>query len=127
MTNLDNLIRHARMYSGLVIFLYVTVHLINHSTGLISLELMEVLRSKVSAVNRTIVVSFILYSALLIHALLGFHHLLTRRSFKMTLKDWIQLVTSFILPLALLPHMLASSYAPRFKDAQANYSLTPLK
>ena len=123
MTNLDNLIRHARMYSGLVIFLYVTVHLINHSTGLISLELMEVLRSKVSAVNRTIVVSFILYSALLIHALLGFHHLLTRRSFKMTLKDWIQLVTSFILPLALLPHMLASSYAPRFKDAQANYKL----
>ena len=41
----------------------------------------------------------------------------------MSAKDWIQLVTSFILPLALLPHMLASSYAPRFKDAQANYKL----
>jgi len=41
----------------------------------------------------------------------------------MSAKDWIQLVTSFILPLALLPHMLASSYAPRFKDTQANYKL----
>ncbi len=41
----------------------------------------------------------------------------------MSTKDWIQLVTSFILPLALLPHMLASSYAPRFKDAEANYKL----
>ena len=123
MNLLDNLIRRARMYSGLVIFLYVTVHLVNHSTGLISLEAMEGLRQRVSAFNRHIIVTVILYAALLVHALLGFQHLLTRRSFKMSAKDWIQLVTSFILPLALLPHMLASSYAPRFKDAQANYKL----
>ena len=123
MDTIDNLIRHARMYSGLVIFLYVTVHLVNHSTGLISLEAMEGLRQRVSAFNRHIIVTVILYAALLVHALLGFQHLLTRRSFKMSAKDWIQLVTSFILPLALLPHMLASSYAPRFKDAQANYKL----
>lgn len=123
MNTIDNLIRRARMYSGLVIFLYVTVHLVNHSTGLISLEAMEGLRQRVSAFNRHIIVTVILYTALLVHALLGFQHLLTRRSFKMSAKDWIQLVTSFILPLALLPHMLASSYAPRFKDAQANYKL----
>ena len=123
MNTIDNLIRRARMYSGLVIFLYVTVHLVNHSTGLISLEAMEGLRQRVSAFNRHIIVTVILYAALLVHALLGFQHLLTRRSFKMSAKDWIQLVTSFILPLALLPHMLASSYAPRFKDAQANYKL----
>ena len=123
MNTIDNLIRRARMYSGLVIFLYVTVHLVNHSTGLISLEAMEGLRQRVSAFNRHIIVTVILYTALLIHALLGFQHLLTRRSFKMSAKDWIQLVTSFILPLALLPHMLASSYAPRFKDTQANYKL----
>ena len=123
MNTIDNLIRRARMYSGLVIFLYVTVHLVNHSTGLISLEAMEGLRQRVSAFNRHIIVTVILYAALLVHALLGFQHLLTRRSFKMSAKDWIQLVTSFILPLALLPHMLASSYAPRFKDTQANYKL----
>ena len=123
MNTIDNLIRRARMYSGLVIFLYVTVHLVNHSTGLISLEAKEGLRQRVSAFNRHIIVTVILYTALLVHALLGFQHLLTRRSFKMSAKDWIQLVTSFILPLALLPHMLASSYAPRFKDAQANYKL----
>ena len=123
MNTIDNLIRRARMYSGLVIFLYVTVHLVNHSTGLISLEAMEGLRQRVSAFNRHIIVTVILYTALLVHALLGFQHLLTRRSFKMSAKDWIQLVTSFILPLALLPHMLASSYAPRFKDTQANYKL----
>ena len=123
MNTIDNLIRRARMYSGLVIFLYVTVHLVNHSTGLISLEAMEGLRQRVSAFNRHIIVTVILYTALLVHALLGFQHLLTRRSFKMSAKDWIQLVTSFILPLALLPHMLASSYAPRFKDTQVNYKL----
>ena len=123
MNTIDNLIRLARMFSGLVIFLYVTVHLVNHSTGLISLEAMEGLRQRVSAFNRHIIVTVILYAALLVHALLGFQHLLTRRSFKMSAKDWMQLVTSFILPLALLPHMLASSYAPRFKDAQANYKL----
>ena len=123
MNTIENLIRRARMYSGLVIFLYVTVHLVNHSTGLISLEAMEGLRQRVSAFNRHIIVTVILYTALLVHALLGFQHLLTRRSFKMSAKDWIQLVTSFILPLALLPHMLASSYAPRFKDTQANYKL----
>ena len=119
----DNLIRRARMYSGLVIFLYVTVHLVNHSMGLISLEVMEGLRQRVSAFNRNIVVSLTLYGALLVHTLLGFHHLLTRRSFKMSAKDWIQLVTSFALPLVLLPHMFASGYTPRFKDAQTSYKV----
>lgn len=123
MNTVDNLIRRARMYSGLVIFSYVTVHLVNHSTGLISLEAMEGLRQRVSAFNRHIIVTGILYAALLVHALLGFQHLLTRRSFKMSAKDWIQLVTSFILPLALLPHMLASSYAPRFEGAQSSYKV----
>ena len=119
----DNLIRRARMYSGLVIFLYVTVHLVNHSMGLISLEVMEGLRQRVSAFNRNIVVSLTLYGALLVHTLLGFHHLLTRRSFKMSAKDWTQLVTSFALPLVLLPHMFASGYTPRFKDAQTSYKV----
>ena len=123
MDSVDNLIRRARMYSGLIIFLYVTVHLVNHSMGLISLSAMEDLRQKISAVNKTVVVSFILYSALLVHALLGFHHLLTRRSFKMSAKDWTQLITSFIFPLALLPHILAGGYAPRFKDAHASYTV----
>ena len=119
----DNLIRRARMYSGLVIFLYVTVHLVNHSMGLISLEVMEGLRQRVSAFNRNIVVSLTLYGALLVHTLLGFHHLLTRRSFKMSAKDWTQLVTSFALPLVLLPHMFASGYTPRFKDSQTSYKV----
>ena len=119
----DNLIRRARMYSGLVIFLYVTVHLVNHSMGLISLEVMEGLRQRVSAFNRNIVVSLTLYGALLVHTLLGFHHLLTRRSFKMSAKDWTQLVTSFALPLVLLPHIFASGYTPRFKDAQTSYKV----
>ena len=118
-----NLIRRARMYSGLVIFLYVTVHLVNHSMGLISLEVMEGLRQRVSAFNRNIVVSLTLYGALLVHTLLGFHHFLTRRSFKMSAKDWTQLVTSFALPLVLLPHMFASGYTPRFKDAQTSYKV----
>ena len=123
MKNLDHLIRRARMYSGLVIFLYVTVHLVNHSMGLISLEVMEGLRQKISAFNKTTVVSIILYSALLVHVVLGFQHLLTKRSFKMSAKDWIQLVTSLILPLALLPHMLVSGYAPRYEDAKASYTV----
>ena len=55
---LDPIIRRARMYSGLVIFLYVTVHLVNHSMGLVSLEVMEGLRQKVSAVNREINMEF---------------------------------------------------------------------
>lgn len=117
----DEVIRRVRMYSGLVIFLYVTVHLVNHSMGLISLDAMEGLRRKVSAVNKTTVVSVILYSALFIHAALGFHHLLTRRSFKMSAKDWVQLVTSLMLPLILLPHVLHSGYAPRFEGTKESY------
>lgn len=123
MLALDHIIRRARMYSGLVIFLYVTVHLLNHSMGLVSLEVMEGLRQKVSAFNKTTFVSLTLYSALLVHVLLGFQHFLTRRSFKMSAKDWVQLVTSLIIPLALLPHMLVSGYAPRYEGSKASYTL----
>ncbi|MBT7906879.1 MAG: adenylate/guanylate cyclase domain-containing protein [Marinovum sp.] len=41
----------------------------------------------------------------------------------MSAKDWTQLVTSFALPLVLLPHIFASGYTPRFKDAQTSYKV----
>ena len=35
------LVNKARLYSGLVLFTYVSIHLINHSLGLISVAAMQ--------------------------------------------------------------------------------------
>ena len=123
MNLLDSLTRPARMYSGIIIFLYVTVHLINHSVGLISLDAMESMRHAVSAISKSFLVTVFLYGSIIIHTVLGFQYLLTKRSFKMPAKDWVQLVTSFMLPLVLLPHIVTNGYAPRFEEAKTSYTI----
>ena len=122
----DLIIRQARMYSGLIIFLYVTIHLLNHSLGLVSIKLMDQVSDYVSNFVRINAVSAILYLSFLIHLVFGLSSLFKRRSFNMPSKDWAQLILGLTLPWILIVHLIANGYATRFENLESSYALLVL-
>lgn len=122
----DLIIRQLRMYSGLIIFLYVTIHLLNHSLGLVSIKLMDQVSDYVSNFVRINAISAILYLSFLIHLVFGLSSLFKRRSFNMSSKDWAQLILGLTLPWILIVHLIANGYATRFENLESSYALLVL-
>ena len=122
----DLIIRQLRMYSGLIIFLYVTIHLLNHSLGLVSIKLMDQVSDYVSNFVRINAVSAILYLSFLIHLVFGLSSLFKRRSFNMSSKDWAQLILGLTLPWILIVHLIANGYATRFENLESSYAVLVL-
>ena len=122
----DLMVRQLRMYSGILIFFYVTIHLLNHSLGLISIKLMDQVSDYVSNIIRTYIVSAILYLSFFIHLVSGLISLFKRRSFKMSLKDWAQLILGLTLPWILIVHLIANGYATRFENLESSYAVLVL-
>src|SRR5919197_639704 len=84
-----------RLWSGCVLFLYVTLHLSNHTLGLISLDAMEAGRLWFLALWRTPVGTAALYTALLVHILLALWSIYRRRTLRMPTWEATQVLLGF--------------------------------
>ena len=74
------MLRRIRLTSGVVLLVYVALHLANHSLGLISLQALESGRDAFLAIWRNPLGTVILYGALLIHVGLALWALFERQS-----------------------------------------------
>lgn len=103
--------RRWRLASGLVLFGYVTTHLVNHALGLVSLEAAEtMLRVAVSAWT-SVPGTVLLYGAAGIHVALAFLALYERRTLRMPLVEIVRYVLGFTIPLLLVGHVAATRAA----------------
>ncbi|MFX4220573.1 MAG: adenylate/guanylate cyclase domain-containing protein [Thalassobaculum sp.] len=103
------IIARLRLYTGLVLFTYVSVHLANHVAGLWSIEALDAGLHLIAAVVRQDAVSVVLYASLLLHVLIALRAVYYRDSLKaMTAPEAVQLALGLALPLILLQHVLAN-------------------
>jgi len=100
-----------RIVSGIILFVYVCVHLINHTLGLISDPLMRSMGGIVSSIVRPWPISTILYTALAVHMVLSFWRVYERRSLKMPAREWMQLILGICIPIFLTTHVMGTRYA----------------
>ena len=63
--------RRLRLASGLVMFVYLTLHLVNHALGIVSLDLAERGLGLALALWRNPLASFLLYGAAAVHVALA--------------------------------------------------------
>jgi adenylate cyclase len=103
--------RQCWLWSGLVLFSFVTTHLVNHALGLISLAAMETGRSWFLAVWRHPIGTFVLYAALSVHVALALSVLYQRRHFRLPVGEALQLVLGLAIPLLLAPHIVGTRLA----------------
>jgi adenylate cyclase len=115
------IVRTARLVSGLVVALFVTVHLCQHALGVISVDLAESMRRIVSPVWQSWPGTLVLYGALFTHGTLGVYALWRRRTLRMPAWELAQLTLGLAIPLLLIPHVFGTRVALTMLDADTGY------
>lgn len=115
------MVRKLRLATGLILFVYITLHFVNHMAGLWSLAAMDIARNLLHAPWFTSVGVTVLYAALIIHVCLAFFAIYQRRRLKLPFEEWLQLVLGLAVPLLLVGHVLGTRVAFSYFDAKVDY------
>jgi len=114
--------RKLRLVTGIVLFLFVTGHLINLAFGLISIELLDELKPVFLAPWHNPVGEPLLVMSMLVHGLLGLLALYHRNTLRMTKLDASQLLLGLAIPPLLISHLLGTAIGEEIAGAQASYA-----
>jgi adenylate cyclase len=115
------MIRRLRLISGLVMLAYVTMHLLNHAVGLISLETMENVLWYIFRIWTNRPAQILLYSSFLVHYALALYALWQRRTLRLHASEMSQLVLGFAIPLLLVRHVVVTRISDSFFHTDVGY------
>ncbi|TAU18740.1 adenylate/guanylate cyclase domain-containing protein (plasmid) [Rhizobium ruizarguesonis] len=110
----ERTIRRARLGSGLVIFIFVLLHLSNHAIGLISVAAADKAAHLFLAIWRNPLGTAIFYSSVLTHIALVLRAIYMRRSLVMPKGEMAQIVLGLLIPLLLMDHVIGTRIAHEF-------------
>lgn len=115
-------LRQVRLGAGLVLFTYVTTHLLNHALGLISLAVMQEGGAWFLRFWRNPLGTAALYGALIVHALLALWFLYERRTLRMPLWQATQVALGLCIPPLLLGHVMGTRMAYTMFGTESSYT-----
>jgi adenylate cyclase len=115
------MVRRLRLVSGLVLFVFVLTHFLNHALGLVSLEALEAGRLWFLAFWRSPPATLLLYGALLLHLGLAVRRLYRRRRLVMPAWEATQLLTGLAIPPLLILHLLGTRFAAEVLGTEDSY------
>lgn len=115
-------IRQVRLTTGLILFTYLSTHLLNHTLGLISLEAMEAGRVWFVTLWRNWLGSTALYVSLLVHLGLAFYALYQRQHLRMPLAEALQLALGLTIPTLLIAHVVGTRLAHEWFSVNDSYA-----
>ena len=117
-----NWLTRARLGSGIILYVYVTTHLINHAAGLASLSAMEAGRDVFVAFWRTPPATVVLYGAFAVHIVLVLYSLYRRRTLRMPLREILQVVFGIVLPPILIFHIVGTRILSSYFGVDDRYA-----
>jgi adenylate cyclase len=117
-------VRSVRLVGGMVLMAYVTGHLTNLTFGLVSLDLLDRLRTPLMAPWQSVPGQVLLYGALASHLGLGLFAIAQRRSVaSLNRSDAAQLVLGLLIPVFLAWHVLRTRGAIILGGEHATYAV----
>jgi adenylate cyclase len=119
-------IRRTRLVTGLVLFSYLTTHLLNHALGLISLDAMEAGRVWFLALWRNPIGTTAFYGSLLVHFGLALWAIYQRHHLRMPLWEALQLALGLCIPPLLAVHFVGTRLAYEWHGVEDSYAKTVL-
>ena len=111
-----------RLGSGLVLFVYVAAHLVNHALGLISVDAAEHGLHVAVAVWHSLPGTVLLYGAAGIHITLAFVALYERRTLRMPPLEVLRIVLGLGIPTLLIAHVVTTRLAFEAYGTQPDYA-----
>lgn len=108
MTNLwrGSLAGRLRIGSGLVLFAFASLHLLNLGLVLLSPRVAEAVQDVRMMVQGSLPGRIVLYGALLVHAGLALVRVAGLRRLRMPVSGWVQLLFGLAIPFLLIPHVV---------------------
>ena len=100
--------RELRLWAGVVLFAFVTTHLLNHALGVFGVTTMEAVQRWRIWAWQSYGGTVLLYGALLTHATLALKRLTTRRISRMPLEELVQIALGLAIPYFLISHVLGT-------------------
>ena len=122
-----HIINKTRLYSGLILFTYVSIHLTNHSLGLVSVNAMQAMLDVVEQIWESIPGTIVLYGALLVHIALALLALYRRRALRMPALEAAQLCLGFLIPFLLAQHIASTRLTYSLYDGDDTYKAELLR
>jgi adenylate cyclase len=113
------MIRRIRLAAGLVMLAYVTMHLLNHALGLVSIPAMGWALSRiVFPIWSFPPMEAALYGAFVVHYVLALWALWQRQTLRLRGSEYMQLALGFLLPMLVTAHVVGTRVADSFFGTQ---------
>ncbi len=113
--------RDIRFVSGMVLLLFAATHFINHAIGIAGLRLMEDVQSWRYWAWRSLPGSVLLYGSFIVHPLFAMLRVAQRRTFKMPLREMLQIALGLAIPLFLVDHIVGTRVMGTLFDLDESY------
>jgi adenylate cyclase len=113
--------KKVRLISGIILFLFLTCHLLNLSFGLVSLTALDDSRQLFLLFWSTGPGIALLVGSMVIHLMLGMSALYQRNTLRMSTADLVQFVLGLLIFPLLFGHLLATVVGPMMTDERQSY------
>jgi len=121
-TAFASILRSLRLGSGLVLFTYITAHLVNHALGLISVNVAEAGLDFAMDVWSSWPGTVLLYGAFGLHFLLALWAVYERRTFRLPPLELLRIALGFTMPVILIGHAAATRLAWELYQLPSDYA-----
>ncbi len=123
----QSVLQRLRLGSGLVLFCYVSLHLLNHALGLVSLAAMEAGREWFLFVWRSPVGFLLLNGSLSVHVALALVSVYYYRHSRLSLRERVQFASGFLIPPLLIFHIVGTRLAHDWFQTTDSYTFIVLR
>jgi adenylate cyclase len=113
--------RKLRLFSGLVLAVYVIPHVLNQALGLISLEMMDSFHKPFALMWQWLPMTILLYGAFMLHLTLGLYSLWQRTTLRMPAWEGLQLCLGLIMVPLLLSHLITTRLSSELLSTPTDY------
>src|SRR5262249_11870380 len=114
--------RTVRLVSGVILFVYIATHLLNHTLGLVSLAAAERGLGLAKAVWHSVPGTLMLSGAAAAHLTLALRTVYLREHWRLPVIEYVRLGAGFSLPLLLIGHVVVTRMAYSLHDVTPQYA-----
>ena len=114
--------RNLRMASGLILFIYIGAHLLNHALGLISLDAAEAGMGIAVEVWYSVPGTVLLYGSFIMHFMMALLAVYERRTFRLPPLELLRIVLGFTMPILLIGHAASTRLAYEIFGLSSDYT-----
>ncbi|PCE33951.1 hypothetical protein BZL54_02830 [Burkholderia ubonensis subsp. mesacidophila] len=113
--------RRLQLGSGILLWLYISIHLVNHALGIWSIDIAERGLALAIGLWQSLPGTILLYGAAGLHFALAIRTIYSRRHWALPPAEWLRLWAGLSLPMLLIRHVVGTRVATSFYGFEPSY------